>query len=74
MACFVDYFYKILPTGYVFHLWFFIGLNLAEIKRIQSHDGNMRINDFSFFQNSRHIYICEFHKAMIQTVRVKRKR
>ena len=25
-------------------------------------------------QNSRHIYICEFHKSMIQTVRVKRKR
>jgi len=25
-------------------------------------------------QNSRHIYICEFHKSIIQTVRVKRKR
>eukprot|EP00088_Acartia_fossae_P070593 TRINITY_DN9504_c0_g1_i1.p1 TRINITY_DN9504_c0_g1~~TRINITY_DN9504_c0_g1_i1.p1 ORF type:complete len:222 (-),score=40.22 TRINITY_DN9504_c0_g1_i1:195-860(-) len=47
--------------------------NASYSKRIQKtvSQRNMKL---SLDQNSRHIYICEFHKAMIQTVRVKRKR
>jgi len=47
--------------------------NASYSKRIQKTvtQRNMKL---SLDPNSRHIYICEFHKAMIQTVRVKRKR
>lgn len=47
--------------------------NASYSKRIQKTVTQRNLK-LSLDQNSRHIYICEFHKSMIQTVRVKRKR
>ncbi|XP_023323284.1 histone deacetylase complex subunit SAP30L [Eurytemora carolleeae] len=47
--------------------------NASYSKRIQKTVAQRKLK-LSLDQNSPHIYICEFHKSMIQTVRVKRKR